>query len=140
MVTCESHSWGIHAWWLVVKEKISVVGMVWVVQTISPVLRCHHISGSLKRARTVRKASTTSSPAIMTGKEKTRRRTREPVLFTTSGDAVLKPSPSPDHRLRRADRVQRAGSGDADRLARYRGCAPPGSCCHDSRERQFQPA
>ena len=35
MMSCESHSWGIQAWWLVVKEKRSVVGMAWVVQTIS---------------------------------------------------------------------------------------------------------
>jgi hypothetical protein len=31
-----------------------VVGMVWVVQMISPALRCHHISGSSNRDRTVK--------------------------------------------------------------------------------------
>src|SRR5579864_7682263 len=46
--------------------------MVWVVQMIWPVFRCHHRSGSSNRSRTVRTASTSSRPAIIVGKEKMR--------------------------------------------------------------------
>src|ERR1035441_1187664 len=50
--------------------------MAWVVQMISPVLRCHHRSGSSKRDRTVSTASTTRTLASITGNEKILRRIR----------------------------------------------------------------
>src|ERR1035437_5087058 len=55
--------------------------MLWVFQMISPVFRCHHMSGSSKRDRTVRTASTRSRPASIVGKEKTR-------LLRETGDGL----------------------------------------------------
>src|SRR5689334_8410795 len=50
---------------------MSVVGIAWVFQMISPVLRCHHKSGSLNRDRTVKTPSTTTVAASITGNENT---------------------------------------------------------------------
>src|SRR2546430_1437736 len=50
---------------------MSVVGILWVVLMISPILRCHHISGSSKRNLTVITARGTRRPASIAGKEKT---------------------------------------------------------------------
>src|SRR5436190_111979 len=47
---------------------------------ISPVLRCHHRSGSLKRDRVVRTVSTANRIAITTGNEKSARHTRRPPI------------------------------------------------------------
>src|SRR6185437_4320859 len=69
MASCDNHSWAIQGWPAAVNENVSTAGMVCVFQMISPVFRCHHISGSLKRARTVSTARTTSMPASMTGNE-----------------------------------------------------------------------
>src|SRR6185437_2435253 len=69
MVSWDNHSWAIQGWPAAVNENVSTAGMVCVFQMISPVFRCHHISGSLKRARTVSTARTTSMPASITGNE-----------------------------------------------------------------------
>src|SRR5277367_376152 len=95
--------------------------MWWVVQMTSPVLRCHHISGSSKRARTVSTPSTTRRLASITGNEKTLRKapTRvASVVCSTVSDAVLMPYRIPAHRVRQGYRVQvdrQAGLADADK-------------------------
>src|SRR6185437_7673653 len=51
---------------------MSCSGIEWVVHMISPIFRCHHMSGSSKRDRTEMNASTASMKASITGNEKTR--------------------------------------------------------------------
>src|ERR1700722_17800330 len=91
---------------------MTVMGMVWPVQMISPVLRCHHMSGSSKRDRTVNTASTTRRPASITGKEKTLCRNRMINGFSVLAaamDAVVTLFPPGGYLGRREGLVRRAG-------------------------------
>src|SRR5215468_7473859 len=107
---------------------------MWVVQITSPVLRCHHISGSSKRDRTVRVASTIRRLANITGNEnnfcKTPERTR-PTVGSMVSDAVLMLYRIRGHLGRRGylPRVdQQAESTDGDKRVKSINCVPRVSC------------
>src|SRR6266702_1917739 len=110
--------------------------IVWVVQMISPVLRCHHISGSSKRDLTVSTARTTRRQASITGKEETLCKKRMLAGFSVraaSRDAVVTLSPLQAYPfrqkglVRQSDLVRQFGSADADRPGRCAGCGLPAS-------------
>src|SRR6185437_17089785 len=100
---------------------------------ISPIFRCHHISGSSKRDRRVNTVSGSSRDTNATGKEKTSRRIcavldaafggRAAVLLTLCPAPGLAPGPAASHpRLRTG---HWGGSDGADRPGKSAGCVQP---------------
>src|SRR5580698_2026445 len=107
--------------------------MVWVVQMISPVFRCHHMSGSSKRPRTVNTASTIRAAVSIAGNEHTLRNARIGAalpLLAGAKSVGVKLHPTPDSPIPAADLAPQSGSDGAGRPGKSVGYALPRSCSH----------
>src|SRR5260370_34570490 len=94
----------------------------------SPVLRCHHISGSWNRVRTVITASMARRLANIAGNEKIRRRTltlTADSVRSMEASAVFKPTPCQSLLVQERDLVPQVEADDAGKLARESSSGQP---------------